>query len=120
MQTDVPFEALVHAAELAGLDATEAIHPDYVGRGMTGAPGCVGIEHETVGELLKFAIKLNDRLGGGVYGMWWAGHARQEQIGERTITYWPAVSTSRPRENFYAALPYDEEDYVEDEPAGDY
>jgi hypothetical protein len=86
--TTIDYNALVEAAYAAGLDE-EAIHTDYSGRGMFG-DSCLGIAHETIGELLDLVLAL-DHAGEELD---WLSGARQDSLGRAMITYFPRVTVT--------------------------
>lgn len=84
--TTIDYDALESAAYEAGL-GEDAIRTGYSGRAMYGKT-CLGIVHDSVGELLRFILAL-DHAG---LELDWIGDARQDSMGRAIITYFPGVT----------------------------
>lgn len=82
--------ALEEACYAAGLEPEQAIRTRYSGRMMFGKE-CLGIVHDTPGEMLEFAASL---MNDSADARKWLKGARNDAMGLSQITYWPGVEVT--------------------------
>lgn len=88
---NVSMSALEEACYSADLDPERAIRAHYSGRAMYGKE-CLGIVHSTTGELLRFALALNEEDPES--REWLEQGTRNDSMGLDEITYWPQVQVT--------------------------
>jgi hypothetical protein len=96
----VPYSTLVAIARSAGLDS-EAIYPDYSGRGMYGSQ-CVGFIIDEREDWPNLDGAIWDVLGAADFGT-----PSWDSMGLRSIAYWPSVKC--------LDAPAEEDEHEEDE-----
>jgi hypothetical protein len=85
-------EAIQHACEWADLDMR--FRRSYSGRGMYGAT-CIGVTHTYSTDLARLCEELRD-AGQEKLARLLSRGGRSDNMGLRTITYWPSVSVATP------------------------